>query len=129
MKILHALVGYLAVTALPFLAFASPLATIDYDGYVNTTQSHIDGALLEQALDTIAKTCQTITTQNLKDSGALTKRVPDDIDIIEPRQVPVAVPVTGLILFLIADVVFAVVWISFDEPVRGNDVDFLVEYN
>ena len=34
MKILHALVGYLAVTTLPFhpFAFASPLAaSIDYD--------------------------------------------------------------------------------------------------
>ena len=125
MKILHALVGYLAVTALPFLAFASQLAAIDYDGYVNTTQSHIDGALIEQVLDTIAETCQTVSTQNLKDSGALTKRVPGDI--IEARQL--GVPVIGLIFFLIADVTFALVWIALDDPVRGNDVEFIVEHN
>ena len=52
MKILDAFVAYLAVTA-PHLhpfAFASPLATIDYDGYANVTRSYIDGALMESVL-------------------------------------------------------------------------------
>ena len=131
MKILHALVGYLVVTALPFLAFASPLATIDYDGYVDTnTQNHIDSALMKQVLDTIVETCQTVTTQNHKDS-ALMKRVPGPHgpgDIIEARQVPVAIPVTGFILFILADVVFTIVWIANDDPVSGNSVEFLVQH-
>ena len=118
MQILHALVGYLAVTALPFhpFAFASPapLAAIDYDGYVNTTQHQ---ALMKQALDSIVETCQTVTTQNHRDS-ALMKREPGDI--IEARQL--AIPVAGLIFFIVADIVFAIVWIEEDNPVRGSDV-------
>ena len=66
MKILHTLVGYLAVIALPLhlFAFASPLAAIDYDGYVDTTQNHIDsdGTLMKHVLGTIVETCQTVTT-------------------------------------------------------------------
>ena len=42
MKILHALVGYLAAAAFPLhwqpLAFASPMAAIDYDGYDAATK-------------------------------------------------------------------------------------------
>ena len=127
MKILHALVGYLAVTALPFqvLAFASQLAAIDYDGYVDTTQSHIDhdGALMKQVLGTIAETCQTVTTQKYSDSDFM-KRVPGDD--IEERQLIVIVPVTAVILLILADVVFSIVWIANDNPVSGNDVEFLV---
>ena len=125
MKTLHALVGYLSVTALPFypFAFASSLAAIDYDGYVNTTQDHIDGALMKQALGTIVETCQTVTTQNYSDS-ALMKRVPGDI--IEALQS--AIPVVGFIFFVVADVTLSVVWIESDDPVRGNVVDFLVEH-
>ena len=117
MKILHTLVGYLAVTALPLqvLAFASPLA-IDYDGYVDTKQNHIDGALMKQVLGTIVETCQTVNTENHKDS-ALMKRVPGDI--IGSRQLPVAVPVVALILLILADVIFSIVWIADDDPVRG----------
>ena len=101
MKILHALVGYLAFTALNFYSFAfvSPLAAIDYDNYVDTTQTHKDGALM--------------------------KRVPGDINIIEARQL---IPVTGLVIFIVADVAFAIWRISEDDPVRGNDVDFLGEH-
>ena len=101
MKIINALVGYLAATALPFstFAFASPVAASsiasDCDGYVNTT----------------------LPTQNHHDS-ALIKRVPGDI--IEPRQLLPAIPVTLFILSLVADVVFSIVWISDDDPVRGN---------
>ena len=122
MKILHALVSYLAVTALPLqvLAFASHLVAIEYDGYVDTTQNHIDGALMKQVLGTIVERCQTITTQNNKDS-ALMKRVAGDI--IDSRQLPVAVPVVALILLILTDVIFGIVWIADDDPVRGNDVE------
>ena len=122
MKILHALVGYLAITALPFqvLAFPSELAAIDYDGYVNTTQNRIDGAFMKQALGTIVETCQTITSQNHKDSP-LIKRVPGDI--IESRQLAVAAPVVALVLVDVAAVVLSVLWIEDDDKVRGNDVE------
>jgi hypothetical protein len=80
MIILRALVGYLAVTALPF-AFASPLAAIHYDGYVDTTQNHIDIALMKRVLNSIVETCQTVTyhsgpgyvdtTQNHNDSALI----------------------------------------------------------
>ena len=94
MKILHALVGYLAVIALPFYpyAFASPLAAIDYDGYVDTRQNH-----------------KYVTPM---------KHAPGDI--IEARQSPLVIPVTGLILFLVADVVLSIVWVAGDNSVRGN---------
>ena len=128
MKILHALVGYLAVTALPFhpFAFASPLAAIDYDGYVNTTQNHIDGALMKHVLGNIVETCQTVTgTQNDKDS-ALIKHVPGDI--IEARQVGVIVGVSlVLVVEIVVDVVVILGWISDNNQVRGNDVEFLIE--
>ena len=108
MKILHALVGYLAVTALPF-ALAYPLAAIDYDGYVNTAQNHIDGALMKLVLGTIAETCQTVTTQNHSDS-VLMQRAPDDI-IVEARQgfqVDPALPVVLFLAFIVADVTFSI---------------------
>jgi hypothetical protein len=68
------LVGYLAVIALPLnpFAFASPLAAIYFDGYVtvDTTQNHIDGALMERVLG-IVETCQTVNyyTGNQGGSG------------------------------------------------------------
>ena len=97
MKTLHALVSYLAVTTLSF-AFASPLAVIDYDGFVNTTQNHIDDALM--------------------------KRVPGDI--IEARQFEF--PAVFLTISIIVDVVLSINFITKDDSVRGNDVDFLVEH-
>ena len=92
MKMIHALVGYLAVTALPLhlFAFGSPL--INYDGYVNTTQNLIDGALM--------------------------KRVPGDI--IEARQEEIIVPVVGVIINIVVVAFISVVWIENDEPVRGQ---------
>ena len=123
MKILHALLGYLAVTALPFHAFAYPLAAIDYDGYVNTTQKHIDGALMKHVLGNIVETCQTVTAQNHGDS-ALMKRVTGDI--IETRQL--LIPEDLIIITLVATILIAVFWIDSDDPVRGNDVEFLVEH-
>ena len=125
MKILHALVGYLAVTALPFHPFASPLAAIDYDGCVNTTQNHIDGALMKHVLGNIVETCQTDTTQNHKDS-ALMKRVSGDI--IEARQGPVVIISAVIVTELIIDVVVILAEISDDDKVRSNDVEFLVEH-
>jgi hypothetical protein len=58
-------------------------------------------------------------TQNHRDSAFLMKRVPGDI--IEPRQVLSAFPVVAIIVLTIS-------WIESDDPVRGNDVDFLEEH-
>ena len=102
MKILHALlVGHLAVTALPFhwhsFAFASPLAVIDYDGYVNATrlENHNDSAFM--------------------------KRVPGNI--IETRQVQF-IPEAVIVYAIVLDIVVTILWISNDDPVRSklNDV-------
>jgi hypothetical protein len=128
-KILHALVGYLTVTSLPF-AFASPLATVDYDGYVDTSQSRnqVDDALMKHVLD-IAETCQTVTshsgyldttTPNHSDS-ALEKRVPGDV--IEARHPG---PLVEAIIVIVTSVAIALIWISDDGPVRGSDIEFLV---
>jgi hypothetical protein len=135
MKILQALVGYLALTALPFhpFAFASPLAGIDYDGYVNTTQYHIDSALMEHVLGSIIETCQAVTyhsgyvntTQKHSDS-ALAKRIPGDI--IEARQAAIIIPGVVAILAFVAIVTLTVLWIESDDPVRANDVEFLLEH-
>ena len=139
LKILHALVGYLAVTAPPFgpfnwhpFAFASPLAASDYDGYVDTTQNHIDGALMKHVLGSIIETCQTVTynsgyvntTQNRSDS-AFMKRVPGDIQVIEARQADLI----GLgIISIVAIVTFSLLLVANDDTVRGNDVESLVEH-
>ena len=127
MKILHALVSYLAFAALPFspFSFAHPLATIDYDGYVNTTQNHFDGALMKHALNTIAETCLAITTQNHSGS-LLMERVPGDI--IETRQIPVAVPIVWITVVIVGDILLTVLWIEDDDGVRGNDIEILVEH-
>ena len=122
MKILHALVGYLAIAVLPFhlgpIVFAYPLGTIDYyDGYVNTTQNQIDGALMKHVLGSIVETCQTVTTEHHSDS-ALMKRVPGDI--IEARQLQVAIPVVGIITAIVVGIIFTLVWIETDDPVRGR---------
>ena len=122
MKILHALVGYLAVIYLPFhqFAFASPLV-IDYDGYVNsTTQSNIDGALMEHFLGTIVETChgQGVTTPNHGDS-ALMKPVSGDI--IEARQIEL-VPIFLIIVGLVSGVMLSVAWLEDDDSVRCNDI-------
>ena len=104
MNILHALVSYLAVTTLPFnpgsYAFAYPLAAIDYDGYVNATQNRCDVALI--------------------------KRVPGDI--IEARQVEpdVAIPGGPIILIVVGEIMLTMSYIGQDNPVRGNDAEFLI---
>ena len=130
MKMHHALVGYLAVTALPFYPFAFaasplPVASINYDGYANT-KTHIDGALINQVLDSIVEACQTVTTPKHGDS-TFTK--PHDVsgDIIEARQEePPPTPTPVLIALLITAVIVGIVWIAEDNSVRGND-EFLVE--
>ena len=102
MRVLHVLISYLAVTALPFhpFAFASPLAAIDYDGYVDST------------------------TQNHRvDDSTLMKRVPDDI-MLEARQVAlVVVPI--VIIGIVVEVALIVSQFSDDNTVRGNDVNSL----
>ena len=114
MKILfHALTCYsilaqLSFTALllifhprPF-AFAYALApNIDYyDGCVDTTQSQSDSALI--------------------------KRVPSDT--VEARQAEVAalIPIGPIIILTVFEVMLTVVIVSGDNPVRGNDAEFLV---
>ena len=101
MKILNALVGCLAATALHFYPFvlASPLAAIDYDGYADSMQNG---------------------------DSALMKRVPGDI--IEARQAMLVIPVAVLIAAIATEVVLTIVWISSDDPVRGNDVESFVEH-
>ena len=121
MKMLYALLGYLAVITLHFypIAFAHPLAaSIDYDGYVNTsTQNHIDGALMKHVLGSIVETCQTITLQNHRDS-ILMKRVPGDF--IEPRQDEIIED--AIILDIFAIIYISIVWIGEDDPVRANQM-------
>ena len=103
MKILHALVGYLAITAMPFhsFAFASPLGIISYDGYVNTTQKHSDSALMRRAFG----------------------------GIVEERQITVPIiPVALVVIDLVGTIFLALYWIHGDDPVRGNVVEFLAEH-
>ena len=127
MKIFHALVGYLAVVSLPYpFAFASPLAIhYDSDGYVNSTatQNTIDRALMEHFHGTIVETCQMDTT-HWKNHGdrALMKRIPGNIQVMEARQVEIVIglPEVAIILAIISSVALAVVWISYDNPVRCN---------
>ena len=141
MKMLHALVGYLAVTTLPFhpFAFAFPLASIDYDsadGFVNlnsTLQNHIDGALLKHVLVSIEETCKTVTTQNHSDTSGLMNPVPASGDIIvEARQdVPIAGEAVMPPIFIISGILLAVAisleWIAYDNPVRCS-VEPLVQH-
>ena len=131
MKILHALVGYLTFTALqplPFhsFVFASPLetTTIDCDGYVNITQNYRDfeAARMKHILGILES--DTTTPQTHKDS-ALMKRVPGDI--IEARWAELAPPVLVVISIVVA-VTLLIVWAEDDDPVRGNNAEFLVEH-
>ena len=104
----HSILAQLALTALPLVfhprpfAFAYPLAlapNIDYyDGYVDTTQSQSDSALI--------------------------KRVPGDI--VEARQAEVLVPIGPIIILTVVEVMLTIDYISEDNPVRGNDAEFLV---
>ena len=102
----HSILAQLALTALPLVfhprpfAFAYPLApNIDYyDGYVDTTQSQSDSALI--------------------------KRVPGDI--VEARQAEVLVPIGPIIILTVFEVMLTVDYVSGDNPVRGNDAEFLV---
>jgi hypothetical protein len=101
MKILHALVGYLTVTALPFslFAFAHPLAaSIDHDGFVNTRQIQNDGDLM--------------------------KRKPGHI--IEARQL-VVVPVV-IIFSIVTLVTTSLDLVHEAKRVRSNEEEFLVDY-
>ena len=104
----HSILAQLALTALPLpvvfhprpFAFAYPLApNIDYyDGCVDTTQSQSDSALI--------------------------KRVPGDI--VEARQAEVLVPIGPIIILTVVEVMLTIDYISEDNPVRGNDAEFLV---
>ena len=97
MKILHALVGFLTVTALPFspFAFVLPLALA---ASTNVTQKQDDGAL----------------------------RVMKHEDIIEARQLEIVDVV--IIVLIVANLYADLYWISEDNPVRGNEMEFLVDH-
>jgi hypothetical protein len=110
MKILHAPVGYLTVTVLPFSPFAF-VAGIHYDGYVDITQNHIDhtSALTNHAVGNLLETCisQSLSgyvnaTQNHSDSAAtLMKRVParfgPELEIIPPVLIQVVIAIVAAI--------------------------------
>ena len=130
MKILHSLVGYLVVTALPFypFAFASPLAAFDYDGYVTAEQleNHIEIALMNRFIGNIVETCQTATTRNYGDTAVM-KRSPGDI--IDARQVEGAVGYVPEVLFIVnivAVVTLSILWVKDDDPVRGDDISLYI---
>jgi hypothetical protein len=86
------------LTVITPLAFAHPLAAIDHDGFVNTRQNQNDGDLM--------------------------KRVPGDSDIIEARQFLEQ----ALVIEILAIVSISVLWIKQDNPVRGNEEEFLVDH-
>ena len=121
--ILHSLVYYLVVTALPFhlFAFASPLTAFDNDGYVTAAQleNHIDIDLMNHFLGNITETCQTGTTRNHSDTAVI-KRAPGDI--IEGRQVEGAVVDALIVISIVTVVTLSILWIVDDNAVRGNDV-------
>ena len=133
MKILHTLVGYLAVTALPFhpFAFAFPLTAIDhYDGYVDSTTEpkHIDSALMNQLLGDVLETCQTVTshyyvnaTQTHSDNlnASLMQRVPGDI--IKGRFAPEVVPAVLFVIAIVLAVALSIIWTEEDVQVRRNE--------
>ena len=106
MTVLHVLISYLAalaVAALPFhpFAFASQLAAIDYDGYVDTAHNH------------------------RVNNSTLMKRVPGDI-ILETRQAVLLLVVPVVVIGIVVDVALIVSQFSDDNTVRGNDVNFLL---
>ena len=103
MKILHAFVGYLAITALPFhpFAFASPLAAIDDDGYVTSSFQ-------------VAETCQTVSKQIHAGDSSLIKFLPGDSDksdILEACQGEAAemLPIITVITAIAAAVVLSII--------------------
>ena len=118
MKMLLALIGYLAVTALrsrPF-AFASPLA--DYDGYVNKNHFMISGVTMKQVLDSMQK----------HGDSALMKRASVPGHIVEARQEEGLVsPETVIVSLVFVVIDLSIVWIAHDNPVGGNDAGFLVD--
>ena len=97
MKILHALAGYLAVMALPFhmlFVFASPLAAIHYDGYVNT-QNHT-GTLMQNHSD-----------------NALMKFVPSDI--IKAYRAAYVPKVLIIAAAIVVAIVLCIIWVRDDD--------------
>ena len=143
MKIFHALVGYLAVTALPpfhpFAFAAPPLALagiqVYYDGYVDiSTQNHIiDDALMKPVLGNILETVTTSHTDSLSGSVNATQNHNDSAALtnIEARQLPatILIPLIGVIISTVTLVFASIVWIAQDDPVRTNDVEYLIEHS
>ena len=116
MKMLLALIGYLAVTALRFrpFAFASPLA--DYD--VNKNHFMIGGVTMKHVLDSMQK----------HGDSALMKRASVPGHIVEARQEEGLVsPETVIVSLVFVVIDLSIVWIAHDDPVGGNDAGFLVD--
>ena len=59
-------------------------------------------------------------TQNSSDGAALTN--------VEAPQLPatVVIPLVGVIISTLLSVSTSIVWISDDDPVRANDVEYLI---
>jgi hypothetical protein len=73
---------------------------------------------MEHVLNSIADTCQTVTTQNHTDN-ALMKRVPGDI--IDARQIEIAPgPVVAIIIGIIATVTLIAYFIDGDDEKRES---------
>ena len=83
---------------------------------------------MKQVLDSIVEAChwQTVTTQKHDDSTIM-KRHDVSGDMMEARQELPPIPNPIFIGLLVTAVIVGIVWIVQDDPVRGNDVEFLVE--
>ena len=57
-------------------------------------------------------------TQNRSDGAALTN--------IEGRQLPVVIPIVGIIISTLVFVAASIIWIAEDDRVRANDVEYLI---
>ena len=127
MKLFHVLVGYLAATALPpFHLFALAASGIHYDGpgYVDTTENHnTDGALTKH---NILETSQTVTSHTGSLNGYV--NATQNHSDIETRQLPlpILIPLVGIVISTVVLVITTVSWIADDNPVRGNDVEYLI---
>ena len=127
MKMFHALVGYLAATALPhFHPFAFAASGIHYDGpsYVDTTENYnTDGALTKH---NILETSQTVTSHTGSLNGYVNST--QNHSDIETRQLPlpILIPLVGIVISTVVLVITTVSWIADDNPVRGNDVEYLI---
>ena len=91
----------MAVNALPFqsFAFASTLAGIHYDGYVDTTQDQINSTLVKHVLDNfLVEVCISQSLSGYVDARQNHRRPLESVpgEIVEALQVEVAAYVPEL---------------------------------